>query len=223
MGQSILNIVVQLLNDNGLPAEPAQPAATMTTVHRPVAAVSLERADRASKSVTVLVEIVTPVFYGALRCQNRALDACEILTKNGAVCCQGECTFDNRLGMFITPVKAVFSGITLSDNWIAVTPNTVSINGQDLPYCVSFTAEKEVDEIRPTLAEVDWTLSLEEFFPAGVTEPEELEEPFIISVTSQGKRETYPSCTLTQIRRIATPEGIRQLRTATTSERALEH
>ncbi len=222
MGQSILNIVVQLLNDSGLPTEPAQPAATMTAIHMPVAAVSLEQADRKSRSVTVLVEVVAPVIYGALRCQHRALDVCHILSREGAVCCQDECTFDSHLGMFVTPVKAVFSGITLSDDWIPIAPNTVEINGQNLPYCVGFTAEKEVDKVRPTLAEVPWTLTIEEFIPAGVTEPEELEDAFNISVSSQGKRETYPSCTLTQIRRIATPEGIRQLRTATTTERALE-
>lgn len=222
MGQSILNTVVQLLNDSGLPTEPAQPAATMTAIHMPVAAVSLERADRESKTVTVLVEIVAPMVSGALQCQHRALDVCQILAQEGAICSQGECLFDSRSGMFITPVKAVFSGIALSDDWITIAPNTVAINGEALSYCTRFTAEKKLDSIRPTLDDVSWTVSVEEFFPAGVTEPEELTEAFTVRVSSQGKQETYSSCTLTGIQRITTPEGIRQLRTATTTARTLE-
>lgn len=221
MGQSILDIVVQLLNEKGVQAAPAQPSDIMAHIHTPVAAVSLERVDRAKKAVTVLVEIVAPIAATALRCQREALDTCEILSREGAVCSQGDCTFDSRSSLFVTPVRAVFSGIALSDDWIPATSNTVAINERDLPYCTGFTAEKEVTKILPTLAEVGWTVTLEEFFPAGVAEPEELTEAFSIRVISQGKYELYTSCTMTGIRRIATPEGIRQIRTATTSDRTV--
>ena len=222
MGQSILNTVVQLLNDKGLCTEPAQPAANMTAIHMPVAAVSLEEADRAKQTATVLVEIVAPVVSGALRCQHKALDVCDILSKAGAVCHQGKCTFDSRSALFITPVTAVFSGIALSNDWIPSQVNRISINGADLPYCVSFTANKKVTEDDTTLADVPWTITIEEFIPTGVLEPEELTEAFNTSINSQDKRETYAFCKLVGIQRIATPEGIRQIRTATTTRRALE-
>ena len=110
MGQSVIEYVVQLLNDGGIRAAAALPPGNLLRVTEPVAAVSLAGANTEKSSVTVLVEIVGPERLGGGVCQLKALDVCRILAAVGGSCQQGSCAFLNKGNLFCVPVTAVCYG-----------------------------------------------------------------------------------------------------------------
>lgn len=222
MGQSILDVVVQLLNDGGVPAAPAMPEEDMQVIHSPVAAVSLEKVDRIEGSATVLVEVVAPIKSGARRCQMRALDVCQILTNAGAQCVQGNCIFISKAALFRVQVTALFYGIARSDSWEGRSAYTVSIADVPLGYVRSFSAEQTVDEENSALSCAAWTFTLEEFFPSGAQEPEDPQEPFVLCFAGADATETFSGCTLTQRQRLHSAEGIRQIRKGKATGRTVE-
>lgn len=210
MGKSILNAVVDLLNEGGIPAAPAQPEKHMLIIHTPVAAVSIEKVD--TESATVLVQMVAPIQSGAERCQKRALQAGALLREAGAECVQGKCTFEGRSSLFCVPVTAKFYGTATAEDWIPKEespPVSYRLGNTSLPYVTGFSA---------SLEDALWAFSLEEFFPTGTPEPEKPEEPFALFVGN----EIFAGCTLTKCQREYTAEGVRQIRKGTATSRKAE-
>lgn len=221
MGKSILNTVIDLLNDGGIPAAPAQPEEHMMIIHTPVAAVSIEKVDTAEGVVSVLVEVVGPIQSGAERCQKRALTVCNILSAAGAACVQGGCAFHGGPALFRVPVTAQFYGTATADDWIPKeeTPAfSYKLGDTALEYVKSFSASQTVDEDHETLTNAPWEFVLEEFFPIGTEEPEKPTEPFALFI----ENEIFAGCTLTQWRRVHTAQGIEQVRKGTATSRKVE-
>lgn len=227
MGKSILNTVIDLLNDGGIPAAPAQPAGKMLIVHGPVAAVSIEKVDTAGGFVSVLVEIVGPMDGGAERCQNRALTVCNILSGAGGACEQGSCSFQGKGALFRVPVTARFYGTATEDDWTPRPTCTVKIDGAILEYVESFSAQQvkeepaEEEEEKP-LSSAPWSFTLEESFPVGTKEPADPQEPFFLRFTGPQGSQIFSGCTLTARQRIYTAEGIRQIRKGIAVSRTLQ-
>lgn len=221
MGKLILDMVVDLLNEGGVRAEAAQPAGNMTAVQTVVAAVSLECVDQTAGSVTVLVEMVGPAGDGARRCQQRALDAFDILRKAGGVCRQEKCTFLSKADVFCTPVTAVFYGTASSEDWQPCPGYTVTAGGVTLPQVTGFSAGQQAGEEETSLADAGWEFSLEEFFPAGTQEPADPTEPFEMTVSNGSATENYTGCVLTARERVAEKNGIRQVRRGTAEQRTV--
>lgn len=222
MEHSILDEVVKLLCDGGVPAAPAQPEKDMLVIHTPVAAVSIEKVDRANGTAAVLVEVVAPSKNGARRCQMRALDVCEILTRAGAQCVQGNCIFVSKAALFRVQVTALFYGTARSGSWTARPACSVTLAGVPLAYVRSFSAQQKVDETHPALADSVWEFALEEFFPAGAEEPEDAQEPFTLEFSVAAAAETFTGCTMTQRERSRTSEGIHQIRKGKATGRTVE-
>lgn len=216
MGKSILNTVIDLLKEGGIPAAPAQPQGNMLRVHTGVAAVSIGKVDTAKETAVVLVEVVSPMKNGAKQCQDKALTVCDILSAAGAECVQSGCSFDSRTAMFCVPVTALFYGKATADDWIpkeepVEIPKevwTVSADGQTLLHVRSFSAKQAVDIQYKKLADAPWEFTMEEFFPDGAQEPAEPVEPFSVQVSGQ----MFSGCTLTERRRVYTEQGIEQVR-----------
>lgn len=222
MGKSILDTVVQLLNDGGVSAAPAQPEENMYIIHTPVAAVSLEKVDRINGSATVLVEVVAPMKSGGKSCQTRALKVCELLTNAGAQCVQGNCIFISKAALFRVQVTALFYGTALAEDWIPRPAAIVIFADAALQYVRSFSAEQRVDETNLSLADAVWEFTLEEFIPVGVEEPQQLQEPFSVQLCVGETTETFSGCTLTQQQRICSAEGTRQIRKGKATARTVE-
>ena len=223
MGTLILDMVVDLLNEGGVRAEAAQPAGNMTAVQLAVAAVSLEEVDQESGSVTVLVEIVGPSKIGARRCQQRALDAFEILCNAGGICRQGKCTFLSKADMFCIPVTAVFYGTATSEGWQPSAHFEVMISGTSLPHVREFSAAQEIGAEVTSLAEMGWTFSLEEFFPAGTEEAvDDPAEPFEVTLSDGSRCESYIGCNFMSRERTLEENGIRQVRRGTAQQRRIK-
>lgn len=217
----IVDYVITLLSDGGIQADKAWPADVMTLAQVPVAAVSLEEADRKKGTATVMVEMVCNFRSGAAACQRKALEVYEILTNSGASCLQGKCSFDGKSSLFSVPVRAVFYGVAKADSWEPVVKPRVKINAVQLEYLCGCTIERAKDEEYPKLSEAPWQFTLEEFFPGGITEPEEVQDPFTLTVFCNGMRESYHDCVVTQHQRVVEETGIRQIRKGTAAKKTI--
>lgn len=222
MGKSILRTVVDLLVAGGVPAAPAQPERIMRIIHTPVAAVSIEKVDTAEGSVTVLVEIVAPMQSGGERCQERALSVCNILKEAGAECVQGGCTFHSRPALFRVPVTARFYGTAEEEAWVPRPMYEVVLAGAVLRQATGFSAQQVTDEEHSTLASAPWGFTVEEFYPAGVQEPTDPQEPFTLQVIGSERTQTFSGCKLTERERIHSADGIRQIRKGIAASRTVQ-
>ena len=217
----IINYVSELLTQGGIRAEAAWPASKMVMSQTPLAAVSVEKTNRETHAVTILVEVVCDFQAGAAYCQARAMDVCDILEAAGASCTQGKVSIDERASLFIIPVHAVFCGIAKAKQWLPITKNIVKMNENPMEYLCDFTVERAMDETHSTIWEATWHFTLEEFFPCGVAEPETPQEPFDLTVTRFRAQETYQGCAIKRQQRVVEATGVRQIREGTATGRRL--
>ena len=219
MGDVILEWVVQLLQDNGIWAEAAQPAGNMVAVENTLSAVSLEQVDQAKETATIVVEVVSPAKQGAKICQIRALKVYDVLRNAGAVCRQDKCSFVSKADIFCVPVTAVFRGIVTQDDWRPHPGYTVRINGEELPRITGFSAVQETRTVIDTLPDAEWEFTLEELIPAGSTVAASLEGPFRLDLTSETVSETFTQCRWTSVRREYNHQGLRLTRSGISPHR----
>ena len=221
MGGLILDSVVNMLKNGGIRAEAAFPAERITRVTEPVAAVSLDKADQKSQTVTVRVDILGPKESGGYICQKKALEACEILESGGAVCCQEGCQFLSKGNVFCVTVRAVFPGTARSDGMEEVAKFSITLGTLPLNHACGFTAEQIPDSTGALMPNAFWKFTLEEFFPWGVMDGLEVSEPFSLELRHLNNVEQYTNCQWTGKKRIAEESGLRQIRTGKAEARAL--
>lgn len=221
MGKLIIDEVIQLLKAEGIRAAAAYPTESIRRVTEPVAAVSLNRADLQARTAEVLVEILAPKENGGYLCQKTALEVCGILEDAGAVCCQGNCEFVSRSNLFRVPIKAVFSGTARYNDWEELPKYTVVTGSFTHNYVCGFSARQTPGSAGASLENAPWEITVEEFFPWGIEDSLELEEPFTMDFRCAGNIERFQNCTWTERKRVAEELGIRQTRKAKASERIL--
>lgn len=223
MGYSILELVLRRLREESFTADIAYPGQKFPRITEPVAAVHIEKVDRANLTVTVEVNIICPADMGGTACEVEALRATEILRWSGAVCVQNGCTYDGVAQVYVVPVLATFTGITEADD-CAIGPGfQVRINEVYQPYALAFSEE----EVRGYQAEyvmgeaapagigpgsVLWNIRLEELIPAGSPETAEPAGAFQVKITTDVKTEVYYHCRWTSVQRQFTKEGLRRIR-----------
>ena len=94
MGISILELVLRKLRQARFTADVAYPGQKFPEIKSTVAAVHIEKVDRANMTVTVEVNIISPADLGGTACEVEALRATDALRWAGAVCVQNGCTYD---------------------------------------------------------------------------------------------------------------------------------
>lgn len=104
----ILTKVLTLLRQGDFSAEAAFPGRQFPVITGPVAAVHLEKADRAGDTVTVGVSILCPESCGGVFCEEEALRAMEILHRAGAACVQNGCTYNGLVRAYEVELLADF-------------------------------------------------------------------------------------------------------------------
>ena len=219
MGDVILDLVVELLNEKGVMAEAAQPAGDMVAAQTTVAAVGLECVDQTEESATILVEMVSPADQGAKICQKRALKVYDILRSAGAICRQDKCTFLSKANMFCTPITAVFYGTETAEGWQPYVGYAATVAGVPLEKVTAFSATQRLVEKENAPAEKKWEFTLEEFLPAETQEPADPAEPFVLTVARGAWSDTYTGCKITSWERVTEKNGIRQIRRGTAEQR----
>ena len=212
MGQMIVDKVIQLLSDGGIQTAAAYPAAKMSRITAPVAAVSLQCAEPGKYTAEVLVEILAPQEVGGYLCQKKALEACALLEAGGGTCQQGKCQFVRNGNIFRVPVSVTFRGIARAGNTEELPKPKLVAAGRNLPYACGFSSLQQLDADNETLQEAPWEITVEEFFPWGVVDTLGTTEPFTLELQHLGNIERYQNCTWTYLQRVKEDLGIRQIR-----------
>lgn len=223
MGISILELVLRRLRQANFTADVAYPGQKFPEIKSTVAAVHIEKVDRANMTVTVEVNIICPAAQGGTACEVEALRATDALRWAGAVCVQNGCTYDGVSQVYIVSVLATFTGITEEDKCTLGPGFTVYINEHFENHVTAFSEE----EVREREAEFTtgesspvgisegkhyWKITLDELIPAGNGEVADPVEPFQLRVETDALIETYYHCKWTSIQRSYTREGLRRIR-----------
>lgn len=226
MGISILELVIRRLREEEFTADAAYPGQTFPPITAPVAAVHIEKVDRAGLTVTVEVNILCPASLGGTACELEALRATEVLRQLGAVCIQNGCRYDGTAQVYAVPVLASFTAVTGAEECTIGPGFYVYINELRHPHVTGFSMEeapliREEFSMGQTAPEAviregsRWTIRMEELIPAGSTEDPEPEDGFQVKVITDAKVEFYDQCSWTSVKREYTREGLRRIRSGT--------
>ena len=223
MGYSILELVLRRLREDGFTADIAFPGQKFPQITDTVAAVHIDKVDRANLEVTVEISIICPASMGGTVCEVKALRATEVLRWSGAVCVQNGCTYDGISQVYVVSVLATFTGVTEADDCTVWPGFYCYEDNQILRFAVGFTAVQEtgaaaeyvIGEAAPvgtSIGTAAWEIRLEELIPVGSPEFASSVEPCVVKILTEEKTEIYSGCRWTQISREFTKQGLRRIR-----------
>ena len=223
LGISILELVLRRLREAKFTADVAFPGQKFPQITKPVAAVHIEKVDRANMTVTVEVNIICPAAMGGTACEVEALRATEILRWSGAVCIQNGCTYDGISQVYVVAILATFTCVTEASKCSLGPGFRAYINDIVQPNAIAFSeeevsgvqAEYVTGESAPAGASQGsslWYIQLEELFPAGTPEKAEPVGAFTLEISTDVKTELYYHCRWTSVKREFSREGLRKTR-----------
>lgn len=222
MGISILEQVLRRLRNEEFKADVAYPGQKYPRITETVAAVHIEKVDRANMQVTLEVNIISPASLGGTACEVEALRATEVLQWDGAICVQNGCTYDGSSQVYVVAILATYTCVTEADNCVLGPGFDVYLNDIYLPFVVSFAeeeirdyqAEYEMGEQTPagiSLGSRLWNITLEELITAGSPETEEPKGAFELRIERDTGTETYYHCRWQSVRRKLDRTGLHRI------------
>ena len=223
MGYSILELVLRRLREDGFTADIAFPGQKFPQISDTVAAVHIEKVDRANLEVTVEISIICPASMGGTVCEMKALRATEVLRWSGAVCVQNGCTYDGIAQVYVVSVLATFTGMTEADDCTVWPGFYCYVDNQLHRFAIGFTAVQQtgaaaeyvIGEAVPvgtSLGTAAWEIQLEELIPVGSPEFDSPMEPCVVKILTDQKTEIYSGCRWTTISRQFSKQGLRRIR-----------
>jgi len=212
--------VIDALKAADIRADEAYPGRRIPALTGPVAAVRLGKIDRAVRTTTVEVVLMSPASGGGSLCESTALRAVEALQDMGGTCTKDVCKFDEMADVFYIEVESEFFGTALVDDWSAGPGYSITIGSQPMPHVVSFSAQRAADE-ETALSAAKWNLVMEELLIPGYSEPPDPSEPFALKVSRSGGDETFTGCRWTSQQRQDTIRGVTQTRKGTAEKRTV--
>ena len=215
-------MVLQKLQEEGFNAGVAYPGQLYPRITQTMAAVHIEKVDRANLTVTVEVNMICPAALGGTKCEEEALRATEALRRAGAVCVQNGCRYDGISQVYVVPVSAAFTCITNGEAFAMGPGFQVHIDGIDQKYAVRFRgveelgykAEYVMGESAPagiSRGPCLWHIELEELFPYGTSISTESTGTFELKVAMFNKMDIYSNCRWTSVERQLSREGLRRI------------
>ena len=224
MGISILELVLQRLREADFLADVSFPGQKYPMISGPVAAVHIDKVDRANLGVTVEVSIICPASLGGTFCEVEALRATEVLRMAGATCIQNGCRYDGLAQVYVVSILATFICITDAEDCTMGPGFKVYIQNMLVPFAVSFQSQQktesrllyEIGENEPIgvlEGSVQWEFTLEELIPAGSIMSDTDLPVFQLGVDGDVQKENYLNCRWTSVRREYTRQGLRRIRT----------
>ena len=223
MGYSILELVLRRLRQANFNANVAFPGQMFPQITNTVAAVHIEKVDRANLTVTIEINIICPASMDGTACEVEALRATETLRWSGAVCVQNGCSYDGVAQVYVVPILATFTGVTEAESCIIWPGFYCYVDDRIHRSVVSFTAEQtngakaeyvmgEANPVGISLGSGLWELELEELIPVGSPEAEEPEGAFSLEIITEDHTEIYSGCRWYSVRRQFTKQGLRRIR-----------
>ena len=230
MGISILEMVLEWLRDADFLADVAFPGQKYPAITQPVAAVHIDKVDRANQTVTVEVSIICPAALGGTYCEVEALRATEVLRWAGGTCVQNGCQYDGLAQVYVVSILATFTCVTEAENCSMgpgfrifsedkLVDNVVSFRSQQTVGVEPVYEMGENDPIGIHEGSSHWEFTLEELIPAGSAVEGSLEGPFKLQLTSETVSETFTQCRWTSVRREYSRQGLRLTRSGISPHR----
>ena len=222
MGISILEKVLRRLREKEFNATVAFPGQKYPQITETVAAVHIEKVDRAGKTVTLEINIICPASFGGTACELEALRATEVLQWDGAVCIQNGCTYDGASQVYMVAILATYTGVTEADSYEQGPGFRVYIDEVLQRYVVRFAEEEsrghkaeyamgEGSPVGISLGSSMLEITMEEQIQLGVPENWEPMGAFDLRIERDDKTEVYYSCRWVSIRREFTKDGLNQI------------
>lgn len=223
MGISILEQVLRRLRNAEFQADVAYPGQKYPQITQTVAAVHIEKVDRANMTVTLEVNIISPASLGGTACELEALRATEVLQWDGAICVQNGCSYDGSAQVYVVAVLATYTCVTEADSCTLGPGFAVYVNDIYQPFAVAFseeevcghTAEFEMGESSAmgiSLGPREWSITLEERILPGSPETAEPKGAFSLRVERDAGTETYYHCRWLSVRREMSQAGLKRIR-----------
>jgi len=223
MGYSILELVLRRLREDGFTADIAFPGQKFPQISDTVAAVHIDKVDRANLEVTVEISIICPAAMGGTVCEMKALRATEVLRWSGAVCVQRGCTYDGIAQVYVVSVLATFTAITEADSCTVGPGFYCYVDDMIHRFAIGFTswqenggaAEYVIGEAIPvetSMGTTVWEIQLEELIPVGSPEIDSPEDPCEVRIVTDQKTEIYTGCRWVSLKREFTKQGLRRTR-----------
>lgn len=223
MGYSILELVLRRLREDGFTADIAFPGQKFPQISDTVAAVHIEKVDRANLEVTVEINIICPASMGGTACEVQALRATEVLRWSGAVCVQNGCTYDGIAQVYVVSVLATFTGVTEADDCVVWPGFYCYVDNRLHRFAIGFAAventgaaaEYVIGEAAPigtSIGTTAWEIQLEELIPVGSPEIASPSDPCVVKIVTDQKTELYSGCRWISVRREYTKQGLRRIR-----------
>ena len=215
--------MLRRLREDGFTADIAFPGQKFPQISDTVAAVHIERVDRANLEVTVEISIICPASMGGTVCEMKALRATEVLRWSGAVCVQNGCTYDGIAQVYVVSVLATFTGMTEADDCTVWPGFYCYEDNRILRFAVGFTAVQEtgaaveyvIGQAAPVGTSIGtrgWEIQLEELIPVGSPEVDSPADPSVLKIITDQKTEVYSGCRWMQVKREFTRQGLRRTR-----------
>lgn len=223
MGISILEQVLRQLRNEEFQASVAFPGQKFPQITNTVAAVHIEKVDRANASVTLEVNIITPASMGGTACELEALRATEVLQLDGAVCVQNGCTYDGASQVYVVAILATYNCVTKADSCVHGPGFDVYINDRLQHFAVSFR-EEDVRDYRAEYAMGEsapvgismgshlWHITLEEKILPGSPEAIEPSGAFELRIERDAGTECFYHCRWLSVQRELDRTGLRRIR-----------
>lgn len=200
MGLEWLESVRAALKSAGYRTELGYPGKSAVHLGGTVAAVNLTGVDTGQGTAKVTVTILTPRSEGLARCQIHAAAVVQTLIAAGGQWSFSGWQYDNGIDCYTVEVTGQAPYSQSSGGGYQVLIGEVI---QD--YVTGFLARQEMDRrlIRPhgqaepvgvTPGMGGWTIKLTQLIPSGQAEPEEVTEPFTLTVKRGERSQVYTGC-----------------------------
>lgn len=222
MGSMIVREVIELLSREGIPAEESCPGRKYPQISRPVAAVSVYKADAEQREVVLQIHVVCPAAMGTGACGAEARRVCELLRSLGGRCVQNAYRYDGMARLTQVEILAAFTGRDSGESWIPGPGFRVWVDDEPMPWAVSLQTEK-VTQAQPLYvigesvpADIPegsriWNIRLEEHYPAEIQEGKTHTGPFRLRVDREDVSSTLEGCRWTGVSRTFSREGLRRV------------
>ena len=227
MEYELLEFVSGALQAAGLPAGEAYPGLRQPEVDRPTAAVGLRELDTAAGVARFRVQVLSPRILGGWCCQVWAARAAQALTGAGMTCTTEEMEYVSGSDCFCTAVTASMAVVFGADGWIPGQRWMVCCAEEEQLGVESFTAQRDQQRrlvgshwaqapVTVTPGRGGWVLELIQNLDR---DPEEMEEPFVLTVRDGTQVHRYTGCCWNEIHYDYTGRGLRLTRRGFALER----
>ena len=218
MVYGLLQELKELLENAGIPAGEAYPAGDRVEILSPVAAVGLRELDCANSAARFSVRILSPRILGGWCCRSKAAEAAQALHSAGMRCVAEEMEYLKGSDCFcvsLTVTQPVYEGAEgWSAGWQVLRDDVQEKN------VLSFRAVRNLgrrlvgafcqsEPTRVTPGAGGWQLELVQ---SGAAEPEEGQEPFVVTVHAGGVRERYLGCCWNETEIVLDGGGLKRIR-----------